>query len=175
MHRRHLAALRAAPRRLAALLVLAATLPAGAGSTSDTFQVTATVSSACTVSGTVLDFGSGINPLTASVPVDASSTLTVRCTNTTPYAVALDAGLYAASATTFSDRKMASGANRLAYQLYLDASRSTVWGDGSSSTQTHGGTGTGSNQSVTIYGRVAALTGVVPGSYADTVTVTVSY
>ncbi len=125
MHRRHLAAHRAAPRRLAALLVLAATLPAGAGSTSDTFQVTATVSSACTVSGTVLDFGSGINPLTASVPVDAS--------------------------------------------------RSTVWGDGSSSTQTHGGTGTGSNQSVTIYGRVAALTGVVPGSYADTVTVTVSY
>ena len=37
------------------------------------------------------------------------------------------------------------------------------------------GTGTGSTQTLTIYGRLPSLANVVPGSYTDTVTVTVSY
>ena len=62
---------------------------------SNSFQVTATVTSACTVSGTTLNFGSAIDPLATATPLDANSTLSVTCTNTTPYTVALSAGLNA--------------------------------------------------------------------------------
>ena len=51
---------------------------------------------------------------------------------------------------------------------------STVWGNGTASS-THSGTGTGSTQSLTIYGRLPSLANVIPGSYTDTVTVTVTY
>lgn len=156
-------------------VALLAALKAEAGTASNTFQVTATVTSACTVSGTTLNFGSSIDPLAAATPIDTTSTLTVQCTNTTPYAVALNAGANAGGASNFSSRTMKSGSNTLGYQLYLDSGRSSVWGDGTASSSTSSGTGTGSAQSLTIYGRLPSLANVVPGSYTDTVTVTISY
>jgi spore coat protein U-like protein len=149
--------------------------PAQAGTASNTFQVTATINSACTVSGSTLNFGGAIDPLATATPVDATSTLSLTCTNTTPYAVSLNAGVNAGSATSFASRTMKSGSDTLAYQIYLDAGRSTVWGDGSSSSSTKSGTGTGSQQSISVYGRIPSLANVVPGSYTDTVTVTVTY
>jgi spore coat protein U-like protein len=170
------------PRFLRACLALssAALLPAflpaaWAGTATGTFQVTATVVSSCSVSGTLLNFGSGIDPLAAAVPLDASSTLSVVCTNTTPYAVALNAGTNAGGASNFGSRSMISNGHLLGYQLYRDSGRSSVWGDGTGGSATATGTGTGSTQSLTIYGRLPALSGVIPGSYTDTVTVTVTY
>lgn len=140
-----------------------------------TFPVTATITSACTVSGSSLNFGSAIDPLSVSTPLDATSTLTVTCSNTTPYTVSLSAGANAGGASNFANRTMKSGSDTLAYQLYLDAGRSTVWGDGTASSTAKTGTGTGSVQSLTVYGRLPSLANVVPGSYTDTVTVTISY
>jgi len=156
---------------LSSLLVSAL---AAAGTASNTFQVNATVVSACTVSGSAMNFGSSIDPLAAATPLDATSTLSVQCTNTTPYTVALNAGSNAGGASNFTNRTMKSGSNSLGYQLYLDAGRSSIWGDGTASS-TVAGTGTGSTQSLTIYGRLPSLANVVPGSYTDTVTVTISY
>lgn len=157
------------------LLVLSL-FPAAWGATaSGSFPVSATVTSACNVTGTLLNFGSSIDPLTAGVPLDASSTLTVTCTNTTPYSVALDAGTHAGGAAAFGSRAMKSGANTLAYQLYLDNGRSSVWGDGTGGSSASSGTGSGSSQLLTIYGRVPSLSGVIPGSYTDTVTITITY
>jgi spore coat protein U-like protein len=160
---------------LALLLALLLPALANAGSTGNTFQVQATVTSACTVSGSTLNFGASIDPLATATPLDATSTLTVVCTNTTPYTVALNAGVNAGGASNFGARKMKSGANVLGYQLYTDTGRSTVWGDGTASSSTSASTGTGSTQTLTIYGRLPSLANVVPGSYTDTVTVTVSY
>lgn len=158
------------------LLALALVAPvAHAGTASSSFQVSATVVSACTVSGTTLDFGGAIDPLATSTPLDASGTLTVTCTNSTPYSVSLDAGSNAGGPTNFADRAMKNGSNTLGYQLYTSAGRSTVWGDGSGGSAPHTGTGTGSDQTLNIYGRLPTLSGVVPGAYTDTVTVTVSY
>lgn len=162
-------------RRLAALLLA---LPLGvvhAATTTGSFQVNATVVSACTVTGALLNFGNNIDPLSTALPVDASSALTVTCTNTTPYAVALDAGSNAGGAANFGSRAMKSGANLLSYQLYLNAGRTSVWGDGSGGSLTATGTGTGSSQSLTIHGRLPSLTGTIPGAYTDTVTVTITY
>jgi spore coat protein U-like protein len=163
--------------RVNASLLLALLLPAAAhaGTVGNTFQVQATVTSACTVSGSTLNFGSSIDPLATATPLDATSTLTVVCTNTTPFTVALNAGVNAGGASNFGARTMKSGSNTLGYQLYSDSGRSTVWGDGTASSSTSAGTGTGSAQTLTLYGRLPALASVVPGSYTDTVTVTVSY
>lgn len=147
----------------------------GATPVTNTFPVTATITSACTVSGSNLNFGSAIDPLAAGTPLDATSTLTVTCSNTTPYTVALNAGANAGGATNFSSRTMKSGSDTLGYQLYLDSGRSSVWGDGTSSSSAKNGTGTGAAQSLSVYGRIPSLANVVPGSYTDTVTVTISY
>jgi spore coat protein U-like protein len=160
---------------LAALTAMTGSGLAQAGTAGNTFQVTATIASSCTVSGTALNFGSNIDPLAAATPLDATSTLSVKCTNTTPYTVSLNAGANAGGASAFSARAMKSGSNSLGYQLYLDTGRSTVWGDASNASSTSSGTGTGSTQSLTIYGRLPSLANVVPGSYSDTVTVTISY
>ncbi|MDP1792058.1 MAG: spore coat U domain-containing protein [Methylibium sp.] len=109
--------------------------------------------------------------MVSSVPIDASSTLTVRCTNTTPYSVALDAGLHAGGGAVFGSRSMSNCAQTIGYQLYLDSGRATVWGNGTAGSSPVAGTGTGSNQSLTIYGRLPSLTGAVPGNYSDTVTI----
>jgi spore coat protein U-like protein len=151
------------------------TSPAIANTTPGSFQVSATVVSACLVSAATLNFGNAIDPTAASVPIDASTTMTVICTSTTPYSVALNAGANAGGASVFGSRAMKFGTHTLGYQLYLDSTRATVWGDGTVGSGVLPGTGSGSNQTLTIYGRLPALTGAVPGTYTDTVTVTVTY
>jgi len=140
-----------------------------------TMPVIATVISACAVSASVLNFGTSIDPTTAILPVDATSTMSVTCTATTAYTIALDAGLNAAGATNFSARAIKFGANTIGYQVYTAAGRTTVWGDGTASTSTVGGTGNGLLQTLTVYGRLPALSGAVPGIYTDTVTITITY
>jgi len=159
----------------AALTLSSVSTLASATTASNTFQVTATIISSCTVSGSTLNFGNAIDALATATPLDATSTLSVTCTNTTPYTVSLNAGANAGGASNFSARTMKSGTRTLGYQLYLDTARSSVWGDGTASSATVAGTGTGSAQTLNLYGRIPSLANVVPGSYSDTVTVTVTY
>ena len=50
---------------------------------------------------------------------------------------------------------MTSGGNLLSYNIYTDAARANVWGDGTGGTVTiASSTGTGAAQNVTVYGRV---------------------
>jgi spore coat protein U-like protein len=161
---------------LTVLCVAVAFAPAGKAATvSGNFQVQATVVSACLVTATTLNFGNSIDPTVASVPVDATTTMSVTCTSTTPYNIALNAGVNAGGASNFATRTIKTGTHTLGYQLYLDSGRATVWGDGTATTSQLGGTGIGSAQTLTIYGRLPSLTGAVPGTYTDTVTVTVTY
>src|SRR4051812_10023563 len=141
-----------------------------AATSTATFSVQVTIVATCTInSASALNFGSqGV--LTANV--DQTSTIQVQCTNTTPYNIGLDAGL--GSGATVAVRKMTSGGATVNYTLYSDSGRTTVWGV-TIGTNTVAGTGNGAAQSYTVYGRIPAQTTPAPGSYADTVTVTVSY
>ncbi|SEK61340.1 Spore coat protein U (SCPU) domain-containing protein [Roseateles sp. YR242] len=164
--------------RVVLFSVLAALLSFGVeaapNTTSGTLTVGATILVACNVAGGTLNFGSTIDPLQSSGPIDASTNLSVTCTNTTPYSVALSAGANAGGLNAFSARAMKSGTNSLPYQLYLDAAHSKVWGNGTNSS-VHTGTGTGTQQSLTVYGRLPTVANAVPGDYSDTVTVTITY
>lgn len=156
----------------AALLSAAYALcaPARAGTDTDTMAVTATVVASCDVAANDLDFMT-YDPVSGS-PVDASATLEITCTNGAAYVVALDEGVGAGA--TIAARRMTSGSDTLAYSLYRDASRSQLWGE-TNGVDTVAGTGSGTQQTLTVYGRAPTAQTSPAGSYADTVTVTVTY
>ena len=141
-----------------------------ASTTTSTFTTQVAITASCTInSASTLNFGSqGV--LIANV--DQTSTLQVQCTNTTPYNVGLDVGT--GTGATAAVRKMTSGSNTVNYSLYTDSGRATVWGH-TVGTDTVAATGSGASQSYTVYGRVTAQTTPAPGTYSDTVTVTVTY
>ena len=154
---------------LAAAVVFAGT--ASAASTTTNFGVTATVAASCKLSTVpTLDFGA-YDPTTGT-NLDASTSITTTCTNTTPYNIGLDAGTSAGA--TVNSRKMASGSDTLSYNLYMDSSYTQNWGNTVGS-DTVSMTGSGSAQSVTVYGRIPASASANPGSYSDSILVTVSY
>lgn len=148
----------------------ALTSTARAGTASDSFQVTATVPDSCIVDANDLAFGN-YNPLSGSV-LNGSTTLNVTCTSGTGYNVGLNQG--AGPGATVAARKMSNGGNSLVYSLYQEASYSSVWGN-SIGSNTVSNTGTGAVQTLTVYGQIAASQSVPPGSYSDTITVTVTF
>jgi spore coat protein U-like protein len=165
-------------RQIHAMTVAVGALCAGlahSATTTTTFAVTATVQSTCSATATALAFGTYVPGAGA---LTNNSTISVKCTKNTPYTVALNAGT--SSGGTLAQRLMASGANRLQYNLYTTAPLTSVFGDGTGSTLTVAGTGAGvaTANSVTVFGQLpdnATNQAAVPGSYSDTITVTVSY
>jgi spore coat protein U-like protein len=154
----------------AACLLQSVELPLAATTTS-TFTVSITLVATCTInSASTLNFGNSVGVLSANV--DQTSTISVTCSNTTPYNIGLDAGT--ASGATVTTRKLTSGGNTVNYALYSDTGRTTNWGN-TVSTDTVAATGNGSAQSYTVYGRVPTQTTPAPGTYTDTITVTVTY
>ncbi|HTR53337.1 MAG TPA: spore coat U domain-containing protein [Kofleriaceae bacterium] len=145
--------------------------------------VSATVAQRCTIATGSLAFGS-YDPVTANAASGAdllatgASAVTVHCTRGTSPApsISLGAGLYPSSAF---NRRMASGSNRLAYQIYTSSARTTVWGDGTAGTTTQSvATPVASMltaQAFTAYGKIAKGQDVAVGSYTDTVTATVNF
>jgi spore coat protein U-like protein len=140
---------------------------AGAGAITDNYSLTAQVNipDQCQVSATDLDFGTRNTPL---AQVDSTSTVTVRCTNSTDFEVGLNGGLT-------GNREMTNGTDQVAYELYQDAARSVDWGNTPGTLQTGIGLGTGSAINLTVYGRVFANPTAEAGSYSDTVTVEVTF
>lgn len=144
---------------------------ASAATVTDTFTVQMTITSECLIqSATDIDFGSeGV----INAVVDATGSIGVQCTNTTAYTIALDAGV--GSGASVAARKMSGGGGAsITYSLYRNAAHSQVWGQ-TIGTDTQAGTGNGSLQSYTVYGRVPVQATPAPGGYLDTITVTVTY
>ena len=94
------------------------------GTVTTTLSVAATVPTACSVSALPLAFG-----VYMAAQLDATSTISVTCTNTTSYNVGLDNG-------QFGGRRMNGPASsRLPYQLFRDAARLQNWGRRSARTR----------------------------------------
>jgi len=141
-----------------------------ATTTTTTFAVSVTLAATCTInSASALNFG---NQGILSTNVDQTSTIQVTCTNTTPYNIGLDAGT--GTGATVAVRKLTSGGATVNYTLYSDSGRTTVWGN-TISTDTVAATGNGAAQNYTVYGRIPTQATPAPGTYSDTITVTVTY
>ena len=130
-----------------------------------TFQAKIIIQNDCTVSSpNALDFGTvGL----LSTNKDTSMDFTVTCTNGAAYTISMDNGQNASGSTN----RMKNGTEYVSYELYQDNGYTTVWDTSS----TVGGTGTGTAQTYTVYGRVPPQPTPSAGTYTDTVTITVSY
>ena len=142
----------------------------GGSATAANFVVTATYDPTCTHSTATLDFGT-ITTLTSAV--DGETFLNVACSNGSAYTVALDGGL--SGATDPTQRHMTKTSSILVYGLYRNGGRSLPWGSTSGpGGNTLGSTGTGGAQLHPVYGRVNAQSTPPPGTYRDTIVVTVT-
>jgi spore coat protein U-like protein len=161
----------------ATMLILGAMLAGAANSatTTTTFAVTGTLRATCSAAATTLAF-SVYTP--GGGTITNNSTISVKCTKSTPYTISLNRGTTAGG--TVAQRLMAFGANTLQYNLYTTAAVNQIFGDGSGTSKTEPGIGAGvaTANNVTVFGQLpdnAANQAAVPGNYTDTITVTVSY
>lgn len=136
----------------------------------------------CSVTSSGVAFGH--YEVTQATADDGTGTLRVTCTRQAgvdPSSVSYVLGLSPGASGNYSARLMPSGTNRLFYNLFANAARTQVWGNGSNSTVTVPGslsfTGSQSSRAFnhTIYGRVPALQSVPSGSYNDTIVVTITF
>jgi spore coat protein U-like protein len=160
-------------RKIMLLAILGATsgLTFAAGTASATIQVSATIGDSCSISAQPLSFGT--YDQLQSAPTDASTTISVKCSNNVPASISLDNGNGGASST----RAMKYGVSDLNYALFSDAARTQNWGIGSEQLIV---TGTGlsalDEKILTVYGRVPAnQNSIGAGVYLDTITATISY
>lgn len=150
---------------LLALLCLGAATPAAA-------------QTLCSASSSPVAFG--LYDPQSSNNFDNTGTITVTCQATASLLIGYTVKLSAGNSGAFSQRKMLSGVNTLNYQAYIDAARSSVWGDGSSST-TYVSDGyllqilTPVVRNYTVYGRIPGSQNVKAGSYVDTLTILITY
>lgn len=155
----------------AAMIFASAATPAFAQSANANLGVSATVTENCTVTTDPVAFGDV--DVTTGAAVPGVGGIAVTCTNGVAWSADADAG--AGTGASILDRRMADGVNLLSYQLYTEPTRTEIWGDGEDG-ETIDDEGTGTEQEVPIYARViAAQAGVLSGTYADTVVVTVTY
>ena len=139
-----------------------------AGTATQNFNVTATVVDACSLSS-ISNLGFGTYSFTA--PALGTTSVNVTCSLGSAYTLHVDDGLYGSSA---SDRKMkhATAADTLSYTLSNTLGGAT-WGDTAGTGVA--GTGLGIAVPTTIFGSVAASQTITPGSYSDTLTMTVTF
>jgi spore coat protein U-like protein len=136
----------------------------------------------CTATAGGLAFGV-YNPLSALGDASTES-LSVTCdahgngSATVSPILTLSTGL----SGSYAIRKMFSGVNPLNYNIYLSTAYNQIVGDGTGGSVVGTTTpfvvvagGTSVTVTWTLYGFIPASQNVLPGSYSDTITVTVTY
>jgi spore coat protein U-like protein len=123
----------------------------------------------CTISSSGLNFG--VYDSLSVINTNGTGTLSVDCNGQRiPHTIALSEGI----SGSFSPRTMASGVRRLQYNLYIDAARTNVWGDGiAAGTSTLAGEAT--TAIYTVYGRIPSQQKASAGIYTDNIIVTVTF
>ena len=126
----------------------------------------------CTVSTSSVNFGT--YDVFDTQPNDSTGTITLNCNGAARnVAIAISHG----GSLFYGLRSMNRWFELLFYNLYLDASRTVIWGDGSGGSQMEIVGNPPNNRSLplTIFARIPPGQDVSAGSYSDTVTVTVQY
>lgn len=147
---------------------------AQADTQTDQFTVGANVNVSCAITANDMTFGN-YDPGT-QVDGTATSSIDVLCTNGIPYAVTVSSGLGTlTSSCTVLDRRMYNGTYGayLDYGLYADGAHTVPLGCDSSNDID--GIGSGSQQSLAVYGRLPNAQSFQPGNYQDTLTATITF
>jgi spore coat protein U domain-containing protein, fimbrial subunit CupE1/2/3/6 len=102
-----------------------------------------------------------------TAPVTAQADLKLHCTTDTVFHIELDAGQGTSATTT--TRYLG---DTITYSLYTDGGHADVWGEGAEDVT---GSGTGDEETFTIYGLIPLQTTPAPATYADIIRVTITY
>jgi spore coat protein U domain-containing protein, fimbrial subunit CupE1/2/3/6 len=128
---------------------------------------------ACTVSSSGVAFGT--YDVFATAPTDSTGTVTFRCTQRDKdIRISISQG----SSPTFLPRQLTRPGSLLFYNLFLDAARTVVWGDGSGGTDAyynHNPQGNNADIELTVFGRLPPGQDASVGTYTDTVIVTIDF
>ena len=129
----------------------------------------------CTITLTPLAFG--LYTPGQATPVDAVANITVRCVaQPGTYAVTIGPGL---SGDQLARTMLAGPGEFLSYNLYRDAARTQIWGNGAPPTFTVTGTrpsvGRPTINVHPLYGRIFSGQNPDPGNYADNLLITVLF
>ena len=108
--------------------------------------------------------------------VDAAGSLTYVCTGVLPgdnVVITLETG----GASSFTPRQMQSGPYRLDYNIFLDATRISIWGDGTAGSVFYGPVVPPEALPIVVpmYGRIPSGQDAHVGVYTDTIIVTMSF
>ncbi|VVP65712.1 hypothetical protein PS918_00191 [Pseudomonas fluorescens] len=161
--------------RAALLLLCAGCVPLPlAAVTSQSFQVSATVTPGCLVVGGVssygsLNFGSRPAQATGTVQVALTGGVQLQCTPGVTLNMSVDGGQYNSGGRHL---QLTTGSNRLAYQLFRDAAFSQSLGIGQSVAVSYSNA---NNISLPIYGQVQLPGNQPVGTYSDVLQVQLSW
>lgn len=140
-------------------------------------EASAQIATNCVISMTAVAFAN-YDPIVANKSADLLDTgkVTTICTNGSTVKITLDQGMNPDTESTDAAplRQMASGVNRLAYFLYSDSTRTTIWGNTVDTGKAY--TGTGIASELIVYGRMPANQSKPAGTdYVDTVRATITF
>lgn len=125
----------------------------------------------CRVTATPVRFGN-YNPLRVA-PLNRTSRITVNCSGTGTFTVALSTG----QSGSYNPRYMLSGASadQLDYNLYTNAARNIIWGDGSGGSVIVTHVFNNNRVRLNVYAQIPARQDITPGNYTDNITVKVTF
>ena len=168
-------------------LVVALALVSGPPSSARATQIAVRARVACALEATSSMAFGGYDTMSNN-PLDELGRVAYRC-----YRVAPPPGSVATAADDDSGQRVVtisisagnsgnfnrymSGPERLRYNIYLDASKTSVWGDGTGGTNVYTGQVDPNNQTTTVpvFGRAFGGQDVVAGAYGDNLIVTLDF
>jgi len=128
----------------------------------------------CTVSTTPVSFGN--YDVFSSTPLDTTGTIVLYCNNPEKKPMQVTVSISSGGSGSFNPRQMrlAGGTDRMNYYLFIDPSKTTIWGDGTGGSSIFTSTILkAAPLNATIYGRIPARQNLRAGAYGDNLVVTV--
>ncbi|MGL4859764.1 MAG: Csu type fimbrial protein [Enterobacteriaceae bacterium] len=161
------------------LVVTLSLISAGATTTKTaTITVAVTVQPSCTAGTTVqgnvsfgtLNFGtySSLSRIITATGTQNAGAIQVQCTVGTNYKIVMGTG---SNSSTVNPRYLASGANKISYNLYSDNAFQNIWDNVTGVSRV----ATGQQEWVPVYALVPSQSTPAAGTYSDSVQVTVSW
>ena len=142
-----------------------------ARATQASFTVQAQNTPTCNVAVTAMNFGTISGLTTAQI---TSNQIALTCTNGASYTVALNNGANGGTSPVLRYMAAPGVTQKLSYGVFKDAAHGQPWGS-TIGTDTQSGTGNGVAQNYAAYAFMPAQGSPNPGTYSDTVIVTVNY
>ncbi len=131
----------------------------------------------CSVGTTGVAFGSYVT--TSPTPKTANGNVAVTCSALVIFTVSYVISMAKGNSATYTPRFMNLLGVHLNYNLYTTAGFASIWGDTTGGTVTvsdgYTSIGLSTTRNYTVFGQIPALQPVGPGTYTDSVLVTVTY